>query len=318
MKKKVFITRSILSAGIDLMKDKGFEVEMSSIDRPLTYSELVEKARHFDALITMLGDRIDANFLEQNKHLKVISNYAVGFNNIDIEKARSLQIAIGNTPDVLTEATAEVALGLMISAARNFHSSQTSAAQGLWRCWSPTDHLGHALSNKTLGVIGFGRIGHRLAEMASAAFKMRVIYTARTLKTNSFNAEKVSMEELLKRSDFISIHVPLTSDTRKFISERELGLMKSSVVLVNTSRGEIIDQVALIRALKNKKIFAAGLDVTDPEPLPIDSELFLLSNAFILPHIGSATFEARSEMSLMAAENVIAGLEGGELKGRVV
>lgn len=317
MKKRVFITRSILPDGLELMRSKGIEVEVSPLNRSMTYEELMEKASHFDALITMLSDQIDANFLEKNSHLKVISNYAVGFNNIDINKANSLKIPIGNTPDVLTEATAEVALGLMISASRQFHSAQKAAELGHWKDWHPTEHLGHALSNKTLGIVGFGRIGIRLAEMCSNAFKMKIIYTANSEKTNSFNAQKVSLDELLKESDFISIHLPLSDKTRNLIGKNEFSLMKKNAVLVNTARGEILDQNELIHALKSHQLFAVGLDVTTPEPLPLENELFKLKNAFILPHIGSSTYEARRAMSILAAENIIAGFDATELKGWV-
>lgn len=310
MNKKVFITRAILPDGADLLKDRGYDVEISSLDRPLTREELMDKARNVDGLITMLTDPIDKFFLEKNSHLKVISNYAVGFNNIDIKAATKLGIAIGNTPDVLTEATAEIALGLMISASRQFNSASFSAKTGLWKNWHPTEHLGFALRDKTLGVVGLGRIGERLAEMCYHAFKMKIIYTANSEKENSLNAKRVELDHLLSESDFISLHVPLNNQTRKLIGKKQFEMMKKTAVLVNTSRGEIIDQNELIAALRNKLIFAAGLDVTDPEPLPIESELFELKNAYILPHIGSATYEARRSMSVLVAENIMAGLEG--------
>ncbi|MGZ3806581.1 MAG: 2-hydroxyacid dehydrogenase [Bacteriovorax sp.] len=316
-KKKVLITREILPDGPNLLREHGLEVEMVKEDRPMPYDELIDQARGFDALITMLSDRIDGPFLEKNSHLKVIANYAVGFNNIDVLAASKRKIAIGNTPDVLTEATAEVAFGLLIAAARSFHLAQNSAKDGRWKNWHPTAYLGQSLKGKTLGVIGMGRIGLRLAEMAARAFNMRVLYTARTAKKNDLLAQQVELEDLLKESDFISIHVPLNEATKKMIGKNEFMKMKSSAVLVNTARGEIIDQEALIDALKNKTIFAAGLDVTDPEPLPMESELFALENAIILPHIGSATIDARREMSLLCARNVIAGLEGRELEAWV-
>ncbi len=317
-KKKVFITRKILSDGIELLVSQGFQVDINPEDRPLSYDELNKIAGDYDALITMLSDKIDEQFLEKNSHLKVISNYAVGFNNIDIKTASRLNIAIGNTPDVLTEATAEIALGLMIAATRNFKKASKSAEGGRWKNWDPQGHLGHALKGKTLGVIGLGRIGLRLAEMCSHAFKMKIVYTARSEKSNSISAQKVEMNDLLKTSDFISIHVPLTNETRKLIGVNEFKLMKQNAVLINTARGEIIDQEALINALSNNTIFAAGLDVTDPEPLPLSNDLFKLENAIILPHIGSATFEARREMSLMCARNIIAGLTGKELESPIV
>jgi glyoxylate reductase len=313
MQKKVFITRSILPEGAEILRASGYEVEVSKLDRPMTYEELKSKAQGFDALITMLTDRIDEAFLQTNSHLKVISNYAVGFNNIDIKKASLLKIPIGNTPDVLTEATAEVALGLMIAASRNFLSAEKSGELGLWKNWHPTEHLGFALSRKTLGVVGFGRIGLRLASMCVYAFNMQIIYVANSEKENSLGATKVELSELLTKSDFISLHLPLNSTTKNMIGKTEFESMKKNAVLVNTARGEIVDQAALIKALRENTIFAAGLDVTDPEPLPMKNELFTLKNAIVLPHIGSATYEARRAMSILAAKNIIAGLEGHEL-----
>ena len=313
MKKKVLITRAILPDGIDLLKAAGYEVQVSELNRPMNYEELKSKAHYFDALITMLSDRIDQEFLQANSQLKVIANYAVGFNNIDIEAASALNIQIGNTPDVLTDATAEVALGLMIAASRNFHQAQISAKNGLWKNWHPTEHLGFALSGKTLGIVGFGRIGQCLASMCYHALKMKIVYVSRTDKTNSLEAKRVELSKLLKESDFISIHTQLNNETQYMIGKAEFASMKKNAVLINTSRGEIINQAELIKALKENLIFAAGLDVTDPEPLPMDNELFQLKNAIVLPHIGSATFEARRAMSILAAKNIIAGLVGIEL-----
>ena len=319
MKNRVFITRQLLPDGAEFLRSQGVNVEMNPERTPLPYSELVEKAQHFDAILTTLEDKIDQNFLEKNSHLKVIANYGVGFNNIDIKTATKFKIPVGNTPDVLTEATAEVALGLMIAASRNFLAATRNAQAGHWHSWGPVDYLGHGLKGKTLGVIGFGRIGERLAEMAAQAFIMKVIYTTQSgvAKKNAYGAQSVTFSTLLSDSDFISIHTPLNDSTRKMIGANELLAMKKNAVLVNTSRGEVIDQEALIQALKNQTIFAAGLDVTDPEPLPITSELFTLPNATILPHIGSATFEARRAMSLLAARNILNGLEGRELEAWV-
>ncbi|MDO9181037.1 MAG: D-glycerate dehydrogenase [Bacteriovorax sp.] len=317
MKNKVFITRSILPAGIELLRSAGFEVSVNDLDRALSYEELKEKGHSADALITMLSDRIDEEFLTYNSHLKVISNYAVGTNNINITKAHELKIPIGNTPDVLTEATAEVALGLMISATRNFFSANACAQNGEWIDWHPTKHLGHGLRGKTLGIVGLGRIGMRLAEMCSSAFKMKIIYTANSDKINSMSATRVDLAELCTQSDFISLHTPLTDKTRNLIGKKELNAMKKSAVLINTSRGEIINQEDLFFALQEKNIFAAGLDVTTPEPLPVEHGLFKLKNVMILPHIGSATYEARNAMSILAAENIIAGINGSELKSWV-
>jgi glyoxylate reductase len=317
MKKKVLITRSILNDGLKLLEAHGFEIQINPFDRPFSYEELNQNAKKADAIISMLDDQIDREFLLQNSHLKVISNYAVGFNNIDIKTASELNIRIGNTPGVLTEATAEVAIGLMIAATRNFLSANKAANEGKWKGWHPTAHLGNGLRGKNLGIIGMGRIGQRVAEIAHYGFGMNIQYYSNTEKQTAFKSSKCSLEEMLSQSDIISVHLPLNSSTRHFIGSKELKLMKKSAVLINTARGEIIDQEALILALKEKTIFAAGLDVTTPEPLPCESDLFKLENAIILPHIGSASFEARRAMSIIAAQNVIAGIENLELVGWV-
>jgi glyoxylate reductase len=312
--KRVYITRSILSDGARFLREQGLHVDVNEKEGPLSYSELKTLAGNYDALITMLSDQIDREFLEANPKLKIIANYAVGFNNIDVAAARELGIAVTNTPDVLTEATAETALGLMIAAARNFGEASASVSLGEWKSWAPKKHLGHALREKTLGIVGLGRIGGRLAEMASLAFKMNILYTSRTEhKETTVPAKRVELFELLEKSDFVSLHVPLSGTTKNLLGETEFKLMKKSAVLINTARGEIIDQEALIHALKTGQIFSAGLDVTTPEPLPLTSDLHKLNNVFILPHIGSATYEARREMSLLCAKNVLAGLNGWKL-----
>ena len=318
MKNKVLITRSILNDGLKLLESSGFELIINTQNRPLSYHELCDMAMKVDAIISMLDDKIDEAFLKNNSHLKVISNYAVGFNNIDIKTAKELNIKIGNTPDVLTEATAEVAVGLMIAATRNFLSSSQAATRGDWHGWHPTAHLGYTLKGKNLGIIGMGRIGQRVAEMAHFAFGMNILYYSNSEKQTSFASTKLSLNDLLKESDVVSIHLPLNSNTQNFLRSEHFQMMKSNAILINTARGEIIDQAALILALKEKTIFAAGLDVTSPEPLPVENELFKLDNAIILPHIGSASFEARRAMSVIAAKNIIAGLNNQELVGSVI
>jgi lactate dehydrogenase-like 2-hydroxyacid dehydrogenase len=311
--KRVFITRSLLSDGARYLADQGFQVETNSEDRILSALELLQKTSSCEALITTLSDRIDREFLKANPQLKIIANYAVGFNNIDLVSAREQGILITNTPDVLTEATAETAMGLMIAAARQFHEAASTVRNGDWKSWHPQKHLGPSLQGKTLGIIGLGRIGKRLAEMAHYAFQMPILYTAHTKKETAFRASKVSLQELLEKSDFVSIHVPLSDETRGMIGAPEFSRMKKTAVLVNTARGEVIDQEALISALKTKSLFSAGLDVMTPEPLTLTSELMGLSNVFLLPHIGSATFEARREMAMLCARNVAAGLRGEPL-----
>lgn len=293
--KKVLVTRNILDNGIKLLKDQGFEVDVWTEPRPMSAEELMEKAPHYDAIISSMADAINKNFLEKNRHLKIVTNYAVGTNNMDLVAAKELGIRIGNTPDVLTEATAEIALGLMICAARNFRSAARNAEDGLWKHFEPKGHLGYALQGKKLGIVGFGRIGQRLGEMAHGAFNMEVVGYERG----------DNLLEFLKDLDVLSLHIPLTPESRHIIGKKEISAMKKSAIIVNTARGEVIDQDALYEALKNKEIFSAGLDVTTPEPLDPSHPLYALPNVMILPHIGSATYEARAEMSLLSAKNII-------------
>ncbi len=293
--KKVFVTRNILDDGLQLLKQKGFEIEVWNEDRPMTETELMEKSQGANALISMLADPINKNFLEKNSHLKIVCNYAVGTNNIDKEAAARLGIKIGNTPDVLTEATAELALGLMIAASRNFRFAMKKAENGEWKHFEPKGYLGHALHQKVLGVIGMGRIGGRFAEMANSAFNMHV----RAYKRGD------DLLAFLREVDVLSLHIPLTAENKNFIGKKELAVMKKSAIIINTARGEVIDQDALYEALKNNHIFSAGLDVTTPEPLIPSHPLYALPNVIILPHIGSATYEARRAMSLLCAENII-------------
>jgi glyoxylate reductase len=314
-KERVFITRKILDDGPNLLKSKGLDVALFPHDHPIDKETLSLEAQKSDALITMLTDPIDRDFLIKNSHLKVISNYAVGFNNIDIKTASELNIPIGNTPDVLTNATAELAVGLMIACSRNFHEASHSVYNGEWIDWSPTNFLGPELTGKTLGIIGLGRIGKRVAEIAVNGFLVKVLYTSQTSETPL--GVRLPLNELLTQSDFISLHLPLTPQTQMMIGKKELSLMKNTAILINTSRGEIINQMDLIWALENKIIRGAGLDVTSPEPLPLDSHLLSLKNVYITPHIGSGTFEARRAMSLICAENIILGLKKEKLKGFV-
>ena len=306
--KRVLITQKIPAIARELLEKEGYEVLSHEGVCPLTPEELRALASRSIAVISMLTDKLDGAFFEANKHLRVVSNFAVGTNNIDVTKATEKGILVGNTPDVLTEATAETAFGLMIACARNFKAAEKNANQGEWKKWEPMGFLGHALHGKTLGVIGHGRIGKRFAEMCVGAFKMNV------LSVSSKNID-TDLENLLQQSDFISLHTPLNDRTRKLLSANEFSRMKPHCILVNTGRGELIDQDALYDALKTKKIFAAGLDVTEPEPLPKDHKIFTLDNCMILPHIGSATFEARHDMAVRAAKNIINGLKGNKAEG---
>lgn len=297
--KKVYVTRDVLDDGISLLKDKGFDVQVWHEDRPMTAQELHTAAQKVDALWCTMADSINKNFLMENRHLKIVTNYAVGTNNIDKEAALELGIKIGNTPDVLTEATAETAFGLMICASRNFRAAMKNAENGEWSHFQPKGFLGPELKGKTVGIVGNGRIGGRMGEMCAGAFGMKV----KGYKRGE------DLVEFVRDLDVLSVHVPLTPETKHIISRKVIAAMKSSAIIVNTARGDVIDQDALYEALRDKKIFSAGLDVTSPEPLVPTHPLYSLPNVMILPHIGSATFEARTAMSLLCAKNILAAFE---------
>jgi lactate dehydrogenase-like 2-hydroxyacid dehydrogenase len=262
----------------------------------------------------MLGDRVDAEYLDAaGPQLKAVANYAVGYNNIDLAAAKSRGLQIGNTPDVLTEATADIAIGLMLAAGRLFGEATRQVRELGWRTWNPIGLLGVDFVGSTLGIIGMGRIGEAVTKRCHFGWDMKVIYTSRSPKPEidaKYNAQRVSLEELLNQSDVVSVHVDLNAETKSLMNADRLKQMKPSAILINTSRGAVIDQDVLYDALKSKQLFAAGLDVTEPEPLPDDSRLRELSNCFILPHIGSATKKTRDAMSTRAAENILAALSG--------
>ncbi|MGN6187688.1 MAG: 2-hydroxyacid dehydrogenase, partial [Conexibacter sp.] len=257
-----------------------------------------------DALLCMLSDRIDAPFLDANPQLKVIANYAVGLDNVDLAAARRHGIAVGNTPDVLTDATADLAFALLLAAARRLPQAANAVRQGSWGTWHPDGFLGADLVGATLGIVGAGRIGEAVARRASG-FEMRV------LKTTSRGG--TPLETLLEQSDFVSLHVPLTPQTHHLIDADALARMKPTAILVNTARGQVIDQRALIDALHAGTIAGAALDVADPEPLPADHPLLQAPNVLVLPHIGSATIRTRTQMTHLAVDNVLAGLAGEPL-----
>jgi len=268
-----------------------------------------------DGLLCLLTDGIDGEVMDEaGPQLKVISNHAVGFDNIDVSAATARKIPVSNTPEVLTDATADFAFALMMAAGRRILEAERFVRDGKWKTWGPMLLLGVELKGATLGLVGFGRIGKAVARRA-VGFDMRVIYyDPREAKPNSdIKATRVDFETLLEESDFISLHTPLTPDTRHLIDSEALSKMKPSVVLVNTSRGPVVDLEALYEALASKRIFAAGLDVTEPEPLPLNSPLLTLDNVLIMPHIASASTTARDQMSWMAAKNLIAGLKGDRL-----
>jgi len=310
-KVKVFVTRQIPQKGLEMLKAR-FEVEIGASDRNLSRREICEGTKDADALVCLLSDAIDEEILSGAKKLKIIANYAVGYNNINVEYAKEHGIFVTNTPGVLTETTADLTWALMLSVARRIVEADKFTRSGKFKGWEPELMLGSDVFGKTLGVIGAGRIGQAVMKRA-IGFGMRVIYYSKSrlpldIESN-LNASYVSLEKLLKEADFVSLHVPLTKNTYHMIGEDQLSLMKRTAYLINTARGPVVDEEALVKFLKEKRIAGAALDVFENEPL-LTPGLTELDNVVITPHIGSASKETREKMSVIVAENVIAALEG--------
>ncbi|MEM0492985.1 MAG: D-glycerate dehydrogenase [Candidatus Thermoplasmatota archaeon] len=306
----VFVTRKIPDEGIKLL-ERYAKVNVNPYDRPLTKEEIIKGIRDKDGLLCLLNDHIDREVITAGSKLRVIANYAVGYNNIDVNFATRQGIMVTNTPDVLTDTTAEMAWALLFAVARRIVEGDRFTREGRFTGWAPMLMLGLDVTGKTLGVIGAGRIGSAFA-LKSKGFNMRVLYTDQNINSlleNELKAERVDLMTLLRESDYISIHVPLMDTTYHLIGEKELRSMKKNAVLVNTSRGPVLDEQALIRALKERWITGAGLDVYEHEPF-VPDELKNLDNVVLMPHAASATYETRRRMAVMAAENLIAGLRG--------
>jgi len=315
-KPKVFVSRIIAEKALENLSTVA-NLEVWQDELPPPYEVLIEKVRDVEGLLSLLTDRVDATLMNAAPKLKVISNLAVGYDNIDIPEATKRGIPVGNTPEVLTETTADLAFALIMAAARRIVEADIFTRKGLWKTWGPGLMMGQDIHHATLGIIGLGRIGKEIAQRARG-FDMKVIYYSRTQAPAEIEKElgltrASTLDELLVKADFISINVPLNENTRYLIGERELDIMKSTAVLVNTSRGPVVNQKALYDALKSGKIFAAGLDVTEVEPIPSNDPLLTLDNVVILPHIGSGSIATREKMALMAADNIIAGLRGESL-----
>jgi glyoxylate reductase len=313
-KPKVFVTRLIPEKGLNLIRSF-CDVDLWQSELPPTRDELLQHMRGIDGLLSLLTDKIDGEVMDEaGPQLKVISNHAVGFDNIDVPAATARKIPVGNTPDVLTDATADFAFALLMAVARRITEGERYVHDGKWKTWGPMTMLGVDIKGATLGLVGLGRIGKAVARRA-LGFDMRVIYYDPSEKKSDpgLKATRVDFETLLEESDFISLHTPLTPDTRHLIDSEALSKMKPNAVLVNTSRGPVVDPDALYEALKERRIFGAGLDVTDPEPIPLNSPLLTLDHVIIVPHIASASITSREKMAWMAAQNLIAGLKGERL-----
>ncbi len=306
---RMLVTRQIPEIGLELLS-KHFAVEVNKEDRDLSQSELLRRLKGKFGVVAMLSNKFDARVISGLGELKVISNFAVGYNNVDVKAATEKGIAVTNTPGVLTDATADMTFGLLLAAARRIAEGDRLVRAGKFKGWTPMMMLGHDVSGKTIGIVGAGRIGTAVT-MRAKGFGMRILYFShrRNRVMESSGARAASLDRLLSQSDFISLNVPLTEETRGMIGRREIGLMKSNSILINTARGEVVDEPALIHALKEKKIAGAGLDVYTNEP-KVRREFFKLANVVLAPHLGSATFETRGKMSELAAMNAIAVLQG--------
>jgi glyoxylate reductase len=314
---RVFVTRLIPDEGLDRVR-AACEVDLWTDELPPPRDELLRRAAGKDGLLTLLTDRVDAELLDAaGPQLKVVSNLAVGFDNIDVAECTRRGIPAGNTPGVLTETTADLAFALLMAAARRIDEGSRYVRAGRWKTWGPMLLMGVDVHGATLGIVGFGRIGREMARRATG-FGMRILYhdvhpATPEEEAALGGARRVELDELWREADFISLHVNLTDQTRHMVNAESLGQMKPTAVLVNTSRGPVIDQNALYDALSSGGLFAAALDVTDPEPMPVDDPLLTLENCLVVPHIASASRVTRGKMAEIAAANLLAGLRGERL-----
>lgn len=313
---KVFITRIIPEAGLQLLREAGIEIEQWEEKRELSDQELIDHCKNADALLTAGRSNIDENFLKACSHLKVVSLFATGYDNVVMDEANKQKIPIGHTPDVLSKATADIAFLLMQNVARKAFFHHKSIIHGNWSFFDPTVNLGIDLQNKTLGILGLGKIGFEMAKSAKGAFEMDIIYHNRSANEEAeqqLGAKKVSFEELLEKSDVISVHANLSDETKGIFNAETFAKMKPTAIFINTARGPIHNEKDLLEALQNGIIWGAGLDVTNPEPMAENNILLQMPNVAVLPHIGSSTESTRNNMAILAAKNVIAGLKGEKL-----
>ena len=312
----MLVTRVIPDEGLEPVRE-ACEVDLWSDELPPPRAALLRRVAGVDGLLSLLTDRVDDELLDAaGPQLKVVSNFAVGFDNIDVPAVTRRGIPAGNTPGVLTETTADLAFALLMAAARRIPESVDYVREGSWRTWGPMLLMGVDVHGATLGIVGFGRIGREVARRGRG-FGMRILYhdvhAATPEEEAELGARRVELDELLRESDFVSLHVNLTPETHHLVDADALRAMKPTAVLVNTSRGPVVDPDALTDALRGGEIFAAGLDVTDPEPLPADHPLVSLPNCVVVPHIASASKVTRGKMAAMAAANLLAGLRGERL-----
>ncbi len=317
---RVFVTRRIPSAGLDRLRSH-CDMDVWEGESPPPREQLLQRVRGCAGLLSLLTEHVNAELMDAaGPGLKVISNFAVGYNNIDVSEAKRRGVQVGNTPDVLTEATADMALTLLLAAGRRLLESIDSVRNGHWRTWDPLGHIGVDLQGKTLGVVGMGRIGAAMARRCRGGWSMRVLYHGRNRKPElerELGASWAPLDELLAEADFVSVHASLNESTQHLFDASRFRKMKPTAVFINTARGPLHVQADLYQALREGWIFAAGLDVTDPEPIPLDDPLLELPNCIIAPHIGSATTSSRNGMAEIAADNIIAGLKDQPLRSAV-
>ncbi len=312
----IFITREIPSTGIDLLKHQGFNISMWPHDRPIPPEELIKEGKKVNAVLCISTDKIDKTFLNECKHLDIISQFAAGYDNINVDEATKLGIPLGYAPGAMSDATADIAFGLMIAVSRKFFYMHKTIAKGEWTHFRPMANLGFELKNKTLGIFGLGKIGMEMAKRCKGAYNMNIIYTSRKPKEEAENilgAKRVSFDELLQESDVLSAHCSLNPETKGVFNQSAFSKMKPTAIFINTTRGPVHNEEDLVAALNAKTIWGAGLDVTNPEPMKPGSPLLQMENVAVLPHIGSATIEARSEMSRMAAVNIVEFYGGNKI-----
>ncbi|WP_293785766.1 D-glycerate dehydrogenase [uncultured Pedobacter sp.] len=313
---KVFISGNIAPVGLKQLEENNITVTQWQEDRQITAEELIKACKDQDALISVGPNKLDAAFLNACRHLKVIALHSVGFDQVDLDTAKKLNIPIGNTPGVLSAATADTAFLLMLAVSRKAFFAHKKIIQGEWKNYEPSPELGIEINGKTLGIFGLGKIGLEMAKKCAAAYQMKVIYHNHSRNEEAekeINAKYVSFEELLKQSEVLSVHTALTPETKNKFTLDVFKQMKPNSIFINTARGGIHNEKDLIRALEEKMIWGAGLDVTNPEPMDQNNPLLAMENVAVLPHIGSATEETRAAMAKIIAENIVAGLKGEKL-----
>lgn len=313
MKKNIFITQKIPVIAENILKEAGFAVRVNKSGKRLTQAELIKHLKNTDAVLSLLSDKINAEIIRELKKCRIIANYAVGYNNIDVAAAKGSGIMVTNTPDVLTDATADLTIALMLAAARHIVTGDRFMRDGMFTGWQPFLFTGVQLSSSTIGIIGAGRIGTAVAKRVHA-FGAKIVYSSNHSNREiekKYKGIHVPLESLMAESDIITIHTPLNANTNRLLNKSKLDLLKKNCILVNTARGEIVDEYYLIELLKKKKILAAGLDVYDKEPM-VNHELYKLDNVVLAPHTGSATVTARTQMAEIAAKNVVAVLSGNK------